>query len=314
MSSNNRKLKAFVQYDGNGRVVLGGPIFRSSKPKVGNWKEISANQCCNPISYNFDVTADWSLTTPPVVDAASFKTFLEEGEDGDGNVNSFIDVVITDFNLTNGRLRCNLTANTGENEIYGLATMGVSQVLKIGNISGDFELYLYENSLTTFDPVVALPEGLTSLDLGSNQIVEFNPTLPLPSTLINLYLGENAIVNFNPSLPLPSGLIDLSLSNNQIVEFNPSIALPSNLIGLYLLRNNIVSFNPSIPLPETLQMLILSNNQMTTAGYTASETWANGMHDAPLGGVIQFDGNVDSVGGTNLETILDNKGWNVVAV
>jgi hypothetical protein len=51
---------------------------------------------------------------------------------------------------------------------------------------------------------------------------------------------------------------------------------------------------------------------MTTAGYTASEPWANGMHNAPSGGNIRFDFNPDSASGTNLETILTSKGWTVI--
>lgn len=34
------KLKAYVQTDATGRVVSGTPVFRTSKPKSGNWKEI----------------------------------------------------------------------------------------------------------------------------------------------------------------------------------------------------------------------------------------------------------------------------------
>lgn len=34
------KLKAYVQTDATGRVVSGTPVFRTSKPKIGNWREI----------------------------------------------------------------------------------------------------------------------------------------------------------------------------------------------------------------------------------------------------------------------------------
>lgn len=43
---NNRRLKAFVRYDGSGRVIPGGPILSAKKPKVGNWKDIPAYECC----------------------------------------------------------------------------------------------------------------------------------------------------------------------------------------------------------------------------------------------------------------------------
>lgn len=42
------RLKAWVRYDGMGRVIPGGPVLSLKRPKVGNWQEIPANLCCNP--------------------------------------------------------------------------------------------------------------------------------------------------------------------------------------------------------------------------------------------------------------------------
>lgn len=47
MGSNKRDLKAYVRYDGSGRVVAGSLILRRSKPKVGKWTEIQGYACCN---------------------------------------------------------------------------------------------------------------------------------------------------------------------------------------------------------------------------------------------------------------------------
>jgi len=47
--ANQSKLKAWVRYDGTGRVIAGGPILQRFKPAVGNWVEINANECCNDI-------------------------------------------------------------------------------------------------------------------------------------------------------------------------------------------------------------------------------------------------------------------------
>jgi len=47
--SNQRDLKAFVRYDGSGRVVAGSLVLRKNKPKVGKWREIQAYECCNYI-------------------------------------------------------------------------------------------------------------------------------------------------------------------------------------------------------------------------------------------------------------------------
>ena len=46
-SNNNNKLKAYVRFDGSGRVVSSSLIVQAFKPKVGNWKEIDAKECCN---------------------------------------------------------------------------------------------------------------------------------------------------------------------------------------------------------------------------------------------------------------------------
>jgi len=57
--SNRKDLKAFVRYDGTGRVIPGSLILQRKMPKVGNWKEIAANECCNPTT-----TTSTTTTTP----------------------------------------------------------------------------------------------------------------------------------------------------------------------------------------------------------------------------------------------------------
>jgi hypothetical protein len=47
-SINSRPLKAYVRFDGSGRIVAGSLILRRNKPKVGKWVEIPAYECCNP--------------------------------------------------------------------------------------------------------------------------------------------------------------------------------------------------------------------------------------------------------------------------
>jgi Leucine-rich repeat (LRR) protein len=258
---------------------------------------------------NFDITANWSLTQPAVVDEATFKTFLESGEDGDGDTNSLTDVVITDFSLVGNRLTCNLFAN-GDGLYLGY--VGVSDADSIGSIVGLENLTLEGNEITNFDPSIPLPSSLLTLKLGNNQIIDFDPTIALPNLLELLELFDNQIVTFNPSIPLPSSLLTLNLGNNQIIDFDPTIGLPNTLTYLNLEENQIITFNPSIALPNSLEQLSLGDNQMTTAGYTASEPWASAMTNIPGRGDVYFNGNINSASGTNLETILIAKGWNVV--
>lgn len=44
----NKNLKAYVRYDGSGRAIAGSLILQRKKPLVGNWKETSAYECCDP--------------------------------------------------------------------------------------------------------------------------------------------------------------------------------------------------------------------------------------------------------------------------
>ncbi len=41
------KLKAFVRFDATGRIIPGSLILRAQAPKVGNWTETLAYECCN---------------------------------------------------------------------------------------------------------------------------------------------------------------------------------------------------------------------------------------------------------------------------
>lgn len=47
--ANNKNLKAFVRYDGSGRVVSGSLILRLNKPKVGRWEQVKTYECCGPV-------------------------------------------------------------------------------------------------------------------------------------------------------------------------------------------------------------------------------------------------------------------------
>ena len=64
--ANQRNLKAFVRFDGSGRVVAGSLILRKSKPKVGNWQEIVAYECCNPTTTTTTTAAPTTTTTTTV--------------------------------------------------------------------------------------------------------------------------------------------------------------------------------------------------------------------------------------------------------
>jgi hypothetical protein len=62
-SINSRPLKAYVRFDGSGRIVAGSLILRKNKPKVGKWKEIPAYECCNPTTTSTTTAAPTTTST-----------------------------------------------------------------------------------------------------------------------------------------------------------------------------------------------------------------------------------------------------------
>jgi hypothetical protein len=58
--------------------------------------------------------------------------------------------------------------------------------------------------------------------------------------------------------------------------------------------------------------LDLTGNLMTTAGYINSEPWANAQTPFTSGCGVVFTGNVNSITGTNLESILISKNCIIV--
>jgi len=262
-------------------------------------------ECGCPDSFNFDITADWSLVgTVPVTNQASFEDWLT-------NDLGATSVVISSFDLTGNRLQATITV-TGVVSL-SLPSKNVTLVNKIGGFDSSLStIVLAGNNLTSFNPNIPLPSSLVLLYLFNNQIVTFNPTIALPSGLEELHLTSNQIVDFNPSIALPTSLTLLALGDNQIITFNPTLSLSSSLNRLFLNGNQIVIFNPSNELPISLTELDLSSNQMTTAGYTSSEPWANAQNIFTSNNTVNFASNPNQITLTNLETILLTKNCTII--
>lgn len=72
--SNKRDLKAFVRFDGSGRIVAGSLILRKNKPKVGKWHEIQAYECCNYVPTTTTSTSSTTTTTTTVAPTTTTTT------------------------------------------------------------------------------------------------------------------------------------------------------------------------------------------------------------------------------------------------
>ena len=71
--SNRKDLKAFVRYDGSGRVIPGSLILQRKQPKVGDWKEIEAYECCNPTTSTTTTAASTTTSTTTAIPVSDFR-------------------------------------------------------------------------------------------------------------------------------------------------------------------------------------------------------------------------------------------------
>lgn len=75
MGAYNRKdLKAYVRYDGNGRVVAGSLVLRRQKPKVGKWVEITTYECCEPTTTTTTTSSSTTSTTTSTTSSTTTTT------------------------------------------------------------------------------------------------------------------------------------------------------------------------------------------------------------------------------------------------
>lgn len=81
MASNKRINKAYVRYDGSGRVIAGSLILNRFKPQVGNWQEIPAYECCNsePLALRllFSNILEVGGIVGDVTDVANWNTYFD---------------------------------------------------------------------------------------------------------------------------------------------------------------------------------------------------------------------------------------------
>jgi Leucine-rich repeat (LRR) protein len=276
--------------------------------------------------WDFQAEANWNaLFGTQFWSSPQFTSYLNNGTDGNGNQNNHGTYFQTNRlykNDINGQdstmvsVSWNIESEPTSGNLY-FENIGLKSFQSLSEVEGIQKLFLNDNpSLTSFEPTqkINLASGGTSLNINNCGLTVFDPKVALPNVLRNLNLVNNSITNFDPSIALPNGLNKMSLQNNKIAVFNPTLALPTGLDELNLQSNLLTFFNPTLEYPyDDVLDLDLSNNLMRLEGYTQSEPWAEKLPEATNGGSIEFDGNLDSVSGTNLETILTSKGYTVVS-
>jgi hypothetical protein len=115
--ANRRDLKSYVRYDGSGRVIPGSNVLRKNMPKVGNWKEIQAYECCDP-------------TPPPTINALRLTFDSIENADLLVGDSSSVEDWNTFFDLpTLGSPFTSVQVEGNEIKLYGGANIKVKPAL-----------------------------------------------------------------------------------------------------------------------------------------------------------------------------------------
>lgn len=86
MAINKRDLKAYVRFDGTGRLISGSLILQRFKPKVGNWQEIDAYECCNPTTTTTTTTVSPTTTTTTTVAEVCYQWQVDVPDGGSGTL------------------------------------------------------------------------------------------------------------------------------------------------------------------------------------------------------------------------------------
>jgi len=139
----NQNLKAYVRYDGSGRVVAGSLILRRQKPKVGKWEEINTSLCCgvNQAPVLVEIDASFPITY----------TSIQVGpNDGDWYqpLNSFSDSTVADVNELAATLNANFqnlgTFTVLSGDLYWSPSAAIADFY-IGNKTTSLYAYVFSD-------------------------------------------------------------------------------------------------------------------------------------------------------------------------
>lgn len=106
--NNNNKLKAYIRFDGSGRVIPGSLLLQRFKPKSGGkWQEIDAYECCNYTITTTTTATPTTTTTTTTISCICYSVQEAGGVIGasysyiDCNGIPVVDVPIGEFEVIN---------------------------------------------------------------------------------------------------------------------------------------------------------------------------------------------------------------------
>lgn len=168
-----RPMKAYVRFDGTGRIVPSSLILRRKKPKVGKWMEVPAYECCNETTTTAIPTTS-TTTTAFVFEPIIAQRFPGElWEDGVG-------IRPVGTVPTNGLIFSNMDSTLSYKVIYDRL----------------------DNTIPCNTPLSSV-----TIDITWNGTAWESTPSPIPFSFTDLTVGP-----FSPSSPLPSGYVNTPTS------------------------------------------------------------------------------------------------------
>ena len=134
MASNRRTLKAYVRYDGTGKIIPGSLILSRIKPKVGNWVETVAYECCNELT---------TTTTTTTLDPNCIYFTIEATE---GNLDFSFNIIV---NNSGPDLTGTVTWGDGVVDMFTIPTDSSSNIPHTFSSIGS-----YSGTLCVSDPTI----------------------------------------------------------------------------------------------------------------------------------------------------------------
>lgn len=149
-----RPLKAYVRFDGTGRIVPSSLILRRKKPKVGKWVEIPAYECCNP-------TTTSTTTAACIAYVWEYTVTAENVENATGNTGAVIIInvpeplEVTAFDAFGGEYQSNCPSGyTGGGNAFNAGSIGTHTLCSVNEpyawyFSNDAAVFLTMTNTST---------------------------------------------------------------------------------------------------------------------------------------------------------------------
>lgn len=217
-----------------------------------------------------------------------------------------LNTVQFDWSFTNLSLKQIALLNSGT--LTGTINWGDGTI----DIITGSDTHTYSNA-GTYRVTIEYEEDLTTINLTANDITSFNPIVNLPEGLQQLLLSNNNLSLFDANvIILPSTLKILNLGSNSLSSFNIG-GLPNGLQQLLLNSNSLTSFNPSTQLSINLQFISLDANQLSVTQINNTLVYLNNIGYSTLAAVLtQNPPSVPSGAGVTAKNALIGRGCTII--